>query len=111
MIQVLDKFSDSIKEYEIIKYRTTGRSYELRLLIIFHNLSELHVSDYLFLDGKRKYAFHYQESNSNLIFRYDTAPHWKNSETFPYHKHLNDNTILDSRIMYLELYWKKLKKQ
>lgn len=102
MIQILDKFSNSIKEYEIIKYRTTGRSYELRLLIFFYDLSELHVSDYLFLDGKRKYAFHYQEDNSNLIFRYDTAPHWKNSETFPYHKHLDNNTITDSKIMYLE---------
>ncbi|MCD4794949.1 MAG: DUF6516 family protein [Bacteroidales bacterium] len=102
MIQTINRFSDFIKDYEILKYRTTGKSYELVLIIIFIDLSELHVRDYLFLDGKRKYAFHYQDIDLKQIFRYDTAPHWKNSKTFPYHKHLKDNSIIDSKIMYLE---------
>ncbi|MEN8120114.1 MAG: DUF6516 family protein [Bacteroidota bacterium] len=102
MIQVINKFSEFIKDYNISRYRTTGKSYELVLTIIFTDLSELHVADYLFLDGKRKYTFHYQDDNSKLIFRYDTAPHWKNSKTFPYRKHLRDENVIDSKIMFLE---------
>ncbi len=102
MIQVINKFSEFIKDYHITRYRTTGKSHELILSIRFIDLSELHVSDYLFLDSKRKYTFHYQNEDSELIFRYDTAPHWKNSKTFPYHKHLKDNNVIDSKIMYLE---------
>ena len=102
MIQVINKFHRFIKDYNIFRYRTTGKSHELVLTIIFNDLSELHVSDYLFLDSKRKYTFHYQDNNSKLIFRYDTAPHWKNSKTFPYHKHLDDEKVIDSKIMYLE---------
>ncbi len=77
MIQIINNFSDFIKNYNVIKYRTTGASYQLVLKIIFNNLSELHVTDYLFLDGSRKYKFHYQDKKNKLIFRYDTAPHWK----------------------------------
>ena len=102
MIRVLEKYSNQIKRYDIIKYRSVGVSYEFVIKIIFQDLSELHVSDYLFLDGKRKYVFHYQDKNSKLIFRYDTAPHWKNLVTFPYHKHLQKDKVIESNIMYLD---------
>jgi len=102
MIRTLNKYSEYIRDYNIIKYRTVGISYELVLKIILKNLSELHVSDYLFLDGKRKYVFHYQDKDSKLVFRYDTAPHWKKSKTFPYHKHLQNGSVIDSKIVYLE---------
>ncbi len=102
MIKVIKQFSKLIQDYQVEKYRTIENSYQLVFKITFIDNSELHVSDYLFLDEKRKYAYHYQDENAELIFRYDTAPHWKNSKTFPYHKHLKDNIIIDSKIMYLE---------
>jgi hypothetical protein len=33
------------------------------------------------------YAYHYQGSDGNMIFRYDNAPHFPNSANFPHHKH------------------------
>ena len=102
MIRTIIKYSGHIKKYDIIRYRNESVSYEFVIKIVFHDLSELHVSDYLFLDGKRKYIFHYQNKESKLIFRYDTAPHWKKLKTYPYHKHLKDGNVVESRIMYLE---------
>ena len=34
-----------------------------------------------------KYRFHLMDSNNNLTMRWDNAPHHKEVETFPYHKH------------------------
>lgn len=38
---------------------------------------------------KYKYSYHYQDKDGKLIFRYDMAPHHREIETFPHHKHVN----------------------
>jgi len=43
--------------------------------------------------SKKKYKYHFQDSNNSLVFRYDNAPHHKEIETFPHHKHLPDKII------------------
>ena len=40
----------------------------------------------IFLD----YRYHFQDSNNELIFRYDSAPHYPHLSTHPHHKHLPD---------------------
>jgi hypothetical protein len=42
-----------------------------------------------------KYRFQYTKG-SKLIFRYDNAPHHREIETFPHHKHVG-NTVLPSK--------------
>ena len=34
-----------------------------------------------------KYKYHFQNADDCLIFRYDNAPHHKEIDTFPHHKH------------------------
>ncbi|MBI4685058.1 MAG: hypothetical protein HY755_07645 [Nitrospirae bacterium] len=47
---------------------------------------------------KYKYGYNYRKG-SDSIFRYDNAPDpkAKNIKTFPYHKHLKDGTIAESK--------------
>ncbi len=40
-----------------------------------------------------KYRFHYMDKHSNMLFRYDNAPHHREITTFPHHKHLSDKTV------------------
>jgi len=35
-----------------------------------------------------EYAYHYQDSHGNLVFRYDDSPHHPEIETHPHHKHV-----------------------
>lgn len=61
--------------------------------IVFDDLSELHVMEYLELDTTpevKTYRYHYQNQTKELIFRYDNAPHHHEIATFPNHKHLPD---------------------
>lgn len=46
---------------------------------------------------KYKYAYNYRQGSNN-IFRYDNAPDpgARKVKTFPYHKHLEDGSIIDS---------------
>ncbi len=37
---------------------------------------------------KERYVYHYQNAQSELIFRYDNAPHHPMIATFPHHKHV-----------------------
>lgn len=36
---------------------------------------------------KTEYAYHYQDAQNRLIFRYDNAPHHPEISTHPHHKH------------------------
>jgi hypothetical protein len=41
------------------------------------------------------YRYHFQDSQNNLVFRYDSTPHFPDLESFPHHKHLS-NTVISS---------------
>lgn len=57
----------------------------------FWNGSRLEFTETLVEQGviliKTDYAYHYQDANARLIFRYDNAPHHRQVSTFPHHKH------------------------
>jgi len=39
------------------------------------------------------YRYHFQNSQNNLVFRYDNTPHFPEINNFPHHKHLKDNVV------------------
>ena len=43
-----------------------------------------------------KYSYHYQDPHGKLIFRYDMAPHHREVDTFPHHKHILPNKVVSS---------------
>ena len=43
-----------------------------------------------------KYSYHYQDRNGDLIFRYDMAPHHREIQTFPHHKHTLSNKVIEA---------------
>ena len=85
---VLKLYSEIIKDYDIKKFRTVEDSTELVLTITFIDDSLLYVRDYVFDGTDRKYSFHWQDRDSNLIIRWDNQPHWRDIETFPHHCHI-----------------------
>lgn len=40
--------------------------------------------------GISKYRFYFMNANKDLIYRWDTAPHYREIRTFPYHLHHPD---------------------
>ena len=43
------------------------------------------------------------DCNNNLVFRYDNAPHHKDIESFPHHKHLPNKFVSSDLLTFSEL--------
>ncbi len=85
--QIIKKYSDIVKDIRIEKFRQFGFCYQLRAAVFLCDDSELYVKDYLFQDSSRKYSYHWQTKEGKMIGRWDNAPHWPDTETFPHHFH------------------------
>ena len=67
--------------------------------LLFTNESLLHFIEFVSVRGSTeiyKYSYHYQDRQGNLLFRYDMAPHHREIPTFPYHKHIHQNIVIES---------------
>lgn len=49
------------------------------------------------------YAYHYQNAQGTLMFRYDNTAHHPNINTFPHHKHTSEGTVLPADAPNLEI--------
>jgi len=58
--------------------------------------------------GFIRYAYHISKG-SELIIRWDNAPHHKQIQTFPHHKHVGE-TILESNEMEIEVILRELER-
>src|SRR3990167_3271958 len=59
-----------------------------------------------------KYSYHWQTQAGKLICRWDNAPHHRSIETFPHHKHKeNDENVLSSKEVTLEQVFNIIDKQ
>ncbi|MBI5653165.1 MAG: hypothetical protein HZC40_22380 [Chloroflexi bacterium] len=64
-------------------------------LLRFTNGAELHLREFVDLtqaEPRLMYAYHYQDANHNLIFRYDNAAH-RPPLAQTEHKHISDQVI------------------
>lgn len=91
--KVIEEFSDVITSYSVFKFEKYGSAVSFVAKVEFIDGSILRIKDYLFLAGKRKYSYHWQNVIGNLIIRWDNSPHHKEVSTFPHHKHLPDKII------------------
>lgn len=96
LLELTKRYPDLIQEIGVERFRIVGDSYELRAVISLKDGSKLFAKDYLFLDGTRKYAYHWQNSAGRLISRWDNAPHWKEVKSYPHHRHVGEEARVES---------------
>jgi len=96
ILDIIDKYSDIIAGYDILKFKIVGKSYQLICRIELRDTTLLFVRDYLFPDGSRKYSFRWQYLHEGCILRWDNAPHHQNIATFPYHKHIGKEERIEA---------------
>jgi hypothetical protein len=69
---------------------SSARGY-VRLEAVMVDGSELHVFEYVDSALRRiSYAYHFQDKDGELVFRYDNEPHFPRLSSFPHHKHVGD---------------------
>jgi hypothetical protein len=81
--------SDIIKKYSVDDIKLFSTGFYIKLEVELINKTKLYIREYSD-EIERKYSYHWQDKNNNLIIRWDNAPHYKNIITFPHHKHENN---------------------
>ena len=87
----------SISSIIILDYKIGEDFVYYKMVISFIDQSKLMVNEYS-SRTERNYSFHWQNNNSELIVRWDNAPHHKNISTFPHHKHSDGEILLSNDI-------------
>ncbi|XGB38823.1 MAG: DUF6516 family protein [Cyanobacteria bacterium LVE1205-1] len=94
--QLLRNFTNTYVEEFKINSLTSERA-NLRLKVRFAFKYLLAVSEIIVVVDNQisyiDYRYHFQDAQNNLIFRYDSTPHFPELHSFPHHKHLPDQVI------------------
>lgn len=74
--------------------------------IKFMDNSTLHFMEFVDVSKnieRFKYSYHYEDANNAMIFRYDMAPHFRDIETFPHHKHEKEKVMPSNKASLKEI--------
>ncbi len=84
-----------VKSYSIHKKIYNSKQGYISGKILFENDNILDFVEVKNSDkkSKMKYRYQYMDSETNLLFRYDNAPHYPKFKSFPHHKHTPSATI------------------
>ncbi|MCL4476283.1 MAG: DUF6516 family protein [Nitrospirae bacterium] len=91
--RLVEEFSDIITRHHVFEYRRYGSAASLVARVELKDGSLLYIKDYLFIDGRRKYSYHWQDTQGRLITRWDNSSHHRELPTFPHHKHLPEGVV------------------
>ncbi len=75
LFEALRPYRDIIRGVHIDRFRSIETAHELRARVFLRDGSVLHIRDYLFRDGTRKYAYHWQTATGRLRRRWDNSGH------------------------------------
>ena len=92
ILEHLSVLEDYIETYQVDAFEKIGKNLKVYVLIQFKNRSILYIKE-IIIHGRRKYVYHWQEKNEELICRWDNAPHWPDIKTYPHHKHLKHKVV------------------
>lgn len=92
MLHLFDEYAALFKSWQVVRYEQEDQAYLLHITATLTDDSRLELRDYLFVDGSRKYAYHWTEPDKQLRRRWDNAPHWPDLSTAPFHVHQPDQS-------------------
>lgn len=87
MLPAIREYAGIIQAYHITRFEQVGLFFRLRAQITLKDGSQLYIRETIIEGSKRKYAYHWQDAEGNLLIRWDNAPDWE-VDTFPHHKHV-----------------------
>lgn len=87
MLDLISRHAQYIRSLQVFLYEKEGESFRFKAELRFRDESKIHIKEYFFTDGERKYAYHWADRHGVLICRWDNATHWPEISTFPHHKH------------------------
>ena len=88
LFEILAQYRDIVRDVRVERFRFIETTHELQATITLRDGSLLHVRDYVFRDGTRKYAYHWQSATGRMHRRWDNSGHWPDIASHPHHVHI-----------------------
>ena len=93
---ILEQFRHIITAVNVMSDRHEARLSELKIRYVLIDASVLVYSDTILPRlEKRKYAFQWMNADGSLRVRWDNAPHHPHIATYPHHKYVGDEAIIE----------------
>lgn len=86
-----------VADYEIHQLVEESSVSFLRVSVTLIDGSHLFIKELLFPDGS-KYSYHWQNTDTGLLLRWDNAHHHPEIATHPDHKHVGEDILSSNRI-------------
>ena len=89
----ITKYLDSskiVKSYKILNVKIFETGFFIKISVELTDTSMLFLTEYLD-ETERNYSYHWQDSENNIILRWDNAPYHKQIKTYPHHLHRKNN--------------------
>ncbi len=104
--QAIQQYTDAYVEYyeeEILNPQRTN----LRIRLRFDQAYLLDINEAIIVKDNQleflDYRYHFQDGKNQLIFRYDSTPHFPKLSNFPHHKHLPEEVISSEKPKILQV--------
>ena len=78
--------SATVSHFEVLDFKSWETGLYVKLMVLIKDSSVLYIREYND-ERERHYSFHWQDSQGELLLRWDNAPHHKELKTFPHHRH------------------------
>ena len=82
--------SEIITKFEIHDFRKFTNGFYIKITAHVKNNTTLYIKEYSDT-VERNYSYHWQKENGALIIRWDNAPFHSEVNTYPHHKHIDNN--------------------
>lgn len=89
IFELLNK-SSAVADFQILAYERWEKGYYIKIIAELVDSSQLFIREYIDPE-ERNYSYHWQKNTGELIIRWDNAPHHKELNTFPHHRHKKDS--------------------
>ncbi len=99
----LEGYRHIIEDYLINKQKFTREKGTIDGEIFFIDGSRLDFLEVVNtnIQTKGKYRYHYMNKANEMVFRCDNAKHYPGLKTFPHHKHVSNETVLENEEPYM----------
>jgi hypothetical protein len=99
MLRLFEQYAFLFHSWRVVRYEQEGHTYMLHLSATLIDNSRLELRDYLFVDGRRTYAYQWMEVDNSLRRRWDNAPHWPTISTAPHHCHVPNSAVPEASVV------------
>jgi hypothetical protein len=95
MLSTLSLFADCITSFELLFQETRSDLSKTKIKLSLKDSPVIFLREIIISNVLLDYSYHWQNEQGELIIRWDNAAHYPNITTYPHHKHVGSEHIIE----------------